>query len=247
MKTVRKIHWKKGYPIKKTIACTIWMVVLVATLYGVYEIMMGIHSQDDIYGTIFCGILLLITFFPLKKYVLKKNPCFPYLNKHLTTNQLEQLLEGEEFKYIEEFKDTILYKQIKVSNNWIAIDGSYVLKQLVYQCSLHTSSTVINKKSSTYIELLTITGESISIDTGLGYIGKLDQLFYSYAKKHLELIVVLFGVDVKIHGPKCKRILNQEAYKEMSILDIIEHSNEIKQQCIASIESGFLKVHNSIE
>ncbi|WP_249030133.1 hypothetical protein [Tannockella kyphosi] len=246
MKTVRKIHWKKGYPIKKTILCTVWIVILAATLYGAYEIMMGIHTQDDIYGTIFCSIFLLITFFPLKKYVFKKNPCFPYLNKHLTTVQLEKLLEGEEFKYIEEFKDTILYKQIKVSDYWISINGYYVLKQLVYQCSLHTSSTVINKKSSTYIELLTITGNRLSIDTGLGYIGELDQLFYSYAKYHLKLIVVLFGVDVTIHGPKCKRILNQEAYKDMSFLDIIEHSNEIKEQCIDSIESGFLKVHNSI-
>lgn len=222
-------NWKKGYPIKKIFFCIMWIVILLAILGALKEMLRGEITTEDIGMTIFCSIVNIITIVPLVRYIRKKNQCVPYLNTVLATKELKELLKNEEFDRIELFEGTSFYKKIKESQHWICVNGFYISKELAVACSLNTYSTMINKKSSTYWAVLYMTGKCIEVDTGLARVEKERADFEAYIESYTDIKMERFGIDKKQYVPSYDRVLKQEKYKNMSMVDIIRHSKEMKE------------------
>ncbi|MFI3171502.1 MAG: hypothetical protein R3Y58_03890 [Eubacteriales bacterium] len=236
-------NYKKGYPIKKAILCIVWLTVFVAVVSGIVEIILNTYDKDDIIGVIVCGTLNIITFFPIKKYILKKNQCFPYLNKVFSSSQLEQLLENEQFEYIEDFKGTILYKKIRESEYWLSVYGFYIYKPFVILCTLNHYRDIMSSRGSTYLQVMYLTGDSVEVDTDLNHLGECRDLFYSYARNHLDWVVIFHAINNRNYDKKFKKVLGKE---KRDLFELIQDCSEIKECCKATLANRDLERYKSI-
>lgn len=247
MKSLKKSEIKKGYFLKKIILCIFWIVLLLAAAGGVKTIISGVYTTEDIFMTILCVIILCVTVRPIKKYNAKKNRCIPYFNTLLTKEELNELLEDEQFESIEYFKGTIFYKKIKESQHWLCVHDTYISKDLAVLCALRTQSNIMNNRSSTYLEVIYITGEMVTVDTGLGKVGKFKEVFNSYIKGHTDIIVLYLLLEHEAFSKSFANIVSKEPYKNMGIMDIIKHSEEIKNLCKGTLSQSTMKGYHKIK
>ncbi len=247
MRTLDRLEWKKGYPIKKVAMVMLWVLFFVTSIqFTIKGILYGVNSEQLV-TIVTGGLICTLTFKPLKRYILIQYHCMPYIHLVLSKKEINQLL-NEEFTRIDDLKGTRFYKKMEESEHWIVINGRYILKNLVVMCSLLVRGAgASSSHQSTYFRALYITGEMVETHTGLGLPGKDEIKFYSYIKRNTDIITKRIMIHEDSMARDMKKILASEPWKEMNMMELIASSQEVKKQCVETFSQTTMKFHNGID
>ena len=95
MKQLRKTEWQKGYLIKKNLALCAWVLMLLAGFAGI------LSHPENIPSLVECVLALAgagLTLSRLIRYCRKTYHSMPALNRRLTKEEQEELVEHVEIR-----------------------------------------------------------------------------------------------------------------------------------------------------
>ncbi len=152
---LRVIEWIHFYPLKKLLIFGLWSFVIVLILRGAWGMAAG-KIETDAGSVLFLlgtAILDAALFKKMKRYV--STPCrsIPVLNRILSKNQLEQLLDGERFEPIP-FEDAAVKQDRDMyrSQSWMLIGGRLFSKKLAL------GVTMDHQRNGTRLNVLYLNG-----------------------------------------------------------------------------------------
>lgn len=132
----RKLHqieWIRFIPLKKVLIGGLWSAAVVFGFLGIAAFCDD--PQLDFLMTS-CLFLFVAVFTARKAWRYIKTPyhCVPILNKELSCEQIESLMQNEQLERIS-FEDEVLHKHmpILVSENWALVEGLLVSRKLVFR------------------------------------------------------------------------------------------------------------------
>lgn len=158
------IDWIHFYPLKKLLILGLWGFGALLVPRGLWVTFTGEIELDGEFFLFLLGTAVLtVVFFPkMKHYVCTPYPSIPGLNRHLSKQQLEALLEGERFAPVAFEEETMAqYLNICRSQNWMLIGGKLLSKKLALQ------ATMVRYNSHTVLNVLYLNGESIKTTVDL--------------------------------------------------------------------------------
>ncbi len=195
MKKTTIAEWRRFSPIKKilllggygflVLAVIIWML---ESLTGMFD--MGVNRLVVFIFSIFCGTICIFSWKPMWKYLKTKQISMPILTDLFNSQEIEALLQGEEFTPIDELNGSdIRYCHFKESQNWFQFRKYYLSKQLLFAVSLHTYAPPgIRKHECTKLNVLGVNGKELKLHIGT-VIGKKeikDILKYMLEEGHIQ-------------------------------------------------------------
>ncbi len=148
---LRRMEWVRFLPLKRFFAAAMWLSCPVIAIMGIIAFY---HKPEA--GTLGVILLLLavaaLTARKAWRYVTTPCQCVPVLNKVLSRQSIEQLLQGEKFELFPfEDEDMKKYMPVLVSENWMFVEGMLISRKLLLggtvQCTAVTSGG-INRKAS---------------------------------------------------------------------------------------------------
>ena len=131
-KTLQYLEWIRLYPLKKAIIALLWLFCLYASVRGIYLSYLT-RRTDFFWITAFFIALTILTVRKVVRYLRTPYHCIPLLNRRLSKQHLQELLENEVFELVK-FQDRLLKKYVTVllSQHWAVIDGTLISKNLTY-------------------------------------------------------------------------------------------------------------------
>ncbi len=148
---LRRMEWVCFFPLKRVLTAFVWLFFPIIAIMG----MIAFHHEPeaDLLGIIL--LLLAVAALTARKawrYVTTPCHCVPVLNKALSRQDIEQLLQGEIFELFP-FEDKALQKHmpVLVSENWMFVEGLLISRKLVLRGTVvrdTVTSGEINRKAS---------------------------------------------------------------------------------------------------
>ena len=131
-KTLQYLEWIRLYPLKKAVIALLWLFCLYASVRGIYLSYLT-RRTDFFWITAFFIALTILTVRKVVRYLRTPYHCIPLLNRRLSKQHLQELLENEVFELVK-FQDRLLKKYVTVllSQHWAVIDGTLISKNLTY-------------------------------------------------------------------------------------------------------------------
>ncbi len=161
MKQLRKTEWRRGYPIKKFLALCVWGVMAIAGCAGT------LSCPDNIPSLAACVLALagaVLTLPRLLRYYRTTYHSLPALNRRLTKEEQEELLENENFETIIELKsESLRWTDFAESEHWLRINGRYIPKELAILGGAKVTFNIMNR-DTTPVVFLYATGDVVKID-----------------------------------------------------------------------------------
>ena len=221
-----KNEWKKGYPIKKALIGFLWIFFFFATIGMAIEHVTTKTEPGHLSGVIVPGLLLLATFKTVKRYLQTKYHAMPYLYTVLRESTINSLL-NEEVHKIEEFKKYGIYHCVQESEHWLVVNGKFILKDLVVECSLYPKGTT---RWTTHFEAVYLTGEIVDIGMGIQVTddnGKNE--FYKYINSHTDIMARTLYLASQSRMEKIHAILKRQGWNNKGVDELLAHSMEFKE------------------
>ena len=151
MKQLRKTEWRRGYPIKKNLALCAWGLMALAGFAGI------LSHPENIPSLTACVLALAVAVLALQRllrYYRTTYHSLPALNRRLTKEEQEELLENENFETITELKtESLRWTDFAESVHWLRINGRYVPKELVILGGADVTYSVMNRDTTPLIFL----------------------------------------------------------------------------------------------
>lgn len=250
MKQLRKTEWRRGYPIKKNLALCAWGLMALAGFAGILSHPENIPSLVASVLALACAVLTLP---PLLRYYRTTYHSLPALNRRLTKEEQEDLLEHENFETITELEtESLRWTDFAESVHWLRINGRYVPKELVILGGAEVTGNIMNRDMTPVI-FLYATGDMVKIDLGVqvsvpkirelnAYLWSCYHIFPGQADgKKTEELSGIFG---EVYTGYLKE---KESEKESGVLaDLIEDAGELRQKCIERMPSYLKKVDEKV-
>lgn len=233
-KEIQKSEWKHLYPVKKAILVFVWLFLLFVVIAGTrFGLFIGFDLRTE-WPLIIYAIFMIVTFKPIWKYVCTTNHSMPFFNQIFTKEELETLLEKEEFTDIIFLKEHgMKYTDVAESEHWLRINRNYVSKEMAILCWTGT------QYGSTLVYVLYLTGDIVKIDLGLKFSSEVEVRFGEYMWCKLDIF------DIRFYGKEKDKLINDckkvyRAYvKEQTgisekevIKDLIQNSEIPRSICI---------------
>ena len=161
MKQLRKTEWRRGYPIKKNLALCAWGLMALAVFAGI------LSHPENIPSLAACVLALagaVLTLPRLLRYYRTTYHSLPALNRRLTKEEQEELLENENFETITELKsESLRWTDFAESEHWLRINGRYIPKELAILGGAKVTFNIMNR-DTTPVVFLYATGDVVKID-----------------------------------------------------------------------------------
>lgn len=130
---LRQIEWIRFTPLKKVLIGGLWIA---AVVFGVLGIAAFCNKPQLDFLLLSCLFLAIAAFTARKAWHYIKMPyhCVPIINKALSCEQIESLMQNEQFER-SCFEDEVLHKHmpILVSENWALVEGLLVSRKLAFR------------------------------------------------------------------------------------------------------------------
>ena len=240
MKQLRKTEWQKGFPIKKNLALCAWGLMALAGFLGILS-----HPK------IACVLALAIAVLSLPhlfRYYRTTYQSMPALNRLLTKNEQEELIEHENFETITEFTTgSMRWTDFAESMHWLRINGRYIPKELVILGGAEVTYSAMNR-DTTPVMFLYVNGDVVKIYLGVllsvqkirelnAYLWACYHIFPGHldGKKKEELSSIIRVIYTEY-------LKEKEPQKESEVLaELIEDAKELRKKCIEKMPS-YLKM-----
>ncbi len=189
---VQIIEWIHFYPLKKLLIFGLWSFGVVLVLRGIWVTATEQIEMDGEFFLFLLGTAVLVVglFQKMRRYVC--TPCrnIPILNQILSKEQLEQLLEKEDFERIP-FADTAMkqYLEIYRSQNWMLIGGKLISKKLALWVTMDRS------RNDTLLKILYLNGTTAKAKVDLEIRENRDEEFTSVLRE-----LVGYEGSLKLYG-----------------------------------------------
>ena len=161
MKQLRKTEWRRGYPIKKNLALCAWGLMALAGFAGILS-----HPENipSLAASVLALAGAVLTLPPLLRYYRTTYHSLPALNRRLTKEEQEELLENENFETITELKsESLRWTDFAESEHWLRINGRYIPKELAILGGAKVTFNIMNR-DTTPVVFLYATGDVVKID-----------------------------------------------------------------------------------
>lgn len=241
MKQLRKTEWRRGYPIKKNLALCAWGLMALAGFAGILS-----HPENipSLAASVLALAGTVLTLPPLLRYYRTTYHSLPALNRRLTKEEQEELLENENFETITELKtESLRWTDIAESAHWLRINGRYIPKELVILGGAEVTGNIMNRDTTPVI-FLYATGDMVKIDLGVQVsVPKIRELnAYLWSCYHIfpgqedgKKTEELSGIFREVYTEYLKE---KEPEKESGgLADLIEDAGELRQKCIERMPS----------
>lgn len=148
---LRRMEWVRFFPLKRALAACVWLVCLALAVMGLTAFYR--QAEADLLVT---ALLLLaaavLTAPKVWRYAAAPCHCVPVLNKALSRQEIEQLLQKEKFERFL-FEDADLQKgmPVLVSENWMFAEGALISRKLLLRGSVLSNTVTsggINRRAS---------------------------------------------------------------------------------------------------
>ena len=220
MKQLRKTEWRRGYPIKKNLALCAWGLMALAGFAGIL-------SHPENIPSLAASVLALA------------GAVLPALNRRLTKEEQEELLENENFETITELKtESLRWTDIAESAHWLRINGRYIPKELVILGGAEVTGNIMNRDTTPVI-FVYATGDTVKIDLGVqASVQKIRELnAYFRSRYHIfpgqadgKKTEELCSIFREIYTDYLKE---KEPEKEDAVLaKLVKDAGELRQKCI---------------
>ena len=161
MKQLRKTEWRRGYPIKKNLALCAWGLMALAGFAGILS-----HPENipSLAASVLALAGAVLTLPRLLRYYRTTYHSLPALNRRLTKEEQEELLENENFETITELKsESLRWTDFAESEHWLRINGRYIPKELAILGGAKVTFNIMNR-DTTPVVFLYATGDVVKID-----------------------------------------------------------------------------------
>lgn len=243
---MRNTEWRRGYPIKKNLALCAWGMLALAGFAGI------LARPENISSLAACVLALagaVLTLPRLLRYYRTTYHSLPALNRRLTKEEQEELLENENFETITELKSESLRRtDFAESAHWLRINGRYIPKELVILGGAEVTFNIMNRDTTPVI-FVYATGDAVKIDLGVqASVQKIRELnAYFRSRYHIfpgqadgKKTEELRSIFREIYTDYLKE---KEPRKESRVLaDLIEDAGELRKKCIERMPSYLKKV-----
>ena len=178
MKQLRKTEWQRGYPIKKNLALCAWGLMALAGFAGILS-----HPENipSLAASVLALAGAVLTLPRLLRYYRTTYHSLPALNRRLTKEEQEELLENENFETITELKsESLRWTDFAESEHWLRINGRYIPKELAILGGAKVTFNIMNR-DTTPVVFLYATGDVVKIDLEFRSVpGKSGNLMHTY-------------------------------------------------------------------
>ena len=165
MKNLIKAEFECGAIVRKILLILAWLYFAGATIYQsckVVRLTKGARRPKSdmdlamLFAVILVGLTILVV-----KYCFRFS-CVPYWNKKLSTSQLAEMLENEEFSLLPGQKE-LHFSSVKVSDHWVKINGYLYSRELT--AYLDATAPSFNRITE-FVDATMIDGSRSKIQAG---------------------------------------------------------------------------------
>lgn len=189
---LRRIEWIRFFPLKKVLIGGLWFSGFALGLLCIS----GFLNRMDLVLLLIGWVLLSVAGCMARtvwRYIKMPYHCVPILNKVLSKEQIQSLLQGERFERIPfENKNLQKYAPILLSENWAIIEGMLVSRKLMLRGDVY--SGIIDRVGSR-IQITYLSGERFETrmtDLYLSgeYEKEVQDSMYCISKIHFPMIAI---------------------------------------------------------
>ena len=148
---LRRMEWVRFFPLKRVLAAGLWLFCPVMAIMGMLAFLREPEKTMPGMILLFLGVAVL-TAKRTWRYVTTPCHCVPVLNKVLSKQEIEKLLQGEKFELVPfENADLQKYIPVLVSENWMFVEGFLISRKLLLGGTVlrdGVTSGGINRKAS---------------------------------------------------------------------------------------------------
>lgn len=241
MKQLRKTEWRREYPIKKFLALCVWGVMAIAGCAGT------LSCPDNIPSLAACVLALagaVLTLSRLLRYYRTTYQSLPALNRRLTKEEQEELLENENFETITELKsESLRWTDFAESEHWLRINERYIPKELAILGGAKVTFNIMNR-DTTPVVFLYATGDVVKIDLGVQVSARQIRELNAYFRSRCHIFPEpadrtkaeeLCSIFREIYTDYLKE---KEPEKEDAVLaELVKDAGELRQKCIEKMPS----------
>lgn len=230
------IEWIHFYPLKKLLLLGLWGFGVLIILCGIWGIATGeVKIDGQFLLTLLCISVFVVILFPkIKRYICTSFHSIPVLNQILRKEQLEQLLEREDFERIP-FKDSVMNKYLDIfqSQSWMLIGGKLISKKLALWVTMDCS------KHDTLLKVLYLNGRTAKVKVNLEIRENRYEEFTSVLRELMgyEESLKLYGKEEQLAEKFTSYFPNLSCDQERIAFFLAQDAAEIRKDYIKSFSS----------